>query len=279
MKRTLIFHCFRCHDNSITPVVWQDRGAQIEVACTKCGARYPFDPDRDRKHSDEAYFAYVRGYAERIGLDLSRAYSVLEGFASLDDARAAVRRIPGSSPPRQIGGVWAVTVVLAILVAIPIGYGWRIWSHEGGGAVLHNLPFVGTSASTDDGAASDRDAMPRASIRIDEFGAPTEVRARDPFKVLKAFCQIADLQERRVALGVMPAPPPNESMRLGVYVDSRDYAKTRAIRIFRDPRLRLWVARGDGRTPIDWIEVPEHTMVGRMSPMRQPEVAIDYLTD
>lgn len=277
MKRTLIFHCFRCHDSSVTPVTWQDRTAHIEIACTKCGERYPFDPARDRKHSDEAYFAYIRGYAERVGLDLPRAYSVLEGFASLEDARAATRRIPGADVPKQIGGAWAITILLAVVIAIPIGYGWRIWSHEGAEAMLRSLPFV--APVEDSNGVETADAIPRASVRMGPGNDPTEVRARDPYKVLQAYCQVADLQERRVPLGIMPAPPPNESMRLGVYIDYRDVTQTRGIRIFRDPRLHRWVARGDGDSPIDWVVVPEESMAGRMVPVGRSELVIDDVAD
>lgn len=278
MKRTLIFHCLGCHDSSVTPVTWQDRTTYIQIACTKCGERYTFDPARDRKHSDEAYFAYVRGYAERVGLDLPRAYSVLEGFASLDDARAATRKIPGADVPKQIGGAWAVTILLAVVVAIPIGYGWRIWSHEGAEAMLRSLPFVPSSATTDT-SGDDGNAEPRAAVRMNGDGDPLEVRARDPYKVLQAYCQVADIQERRVPLGIIPAPPPNDAMRIGVYLDYEDYTVNRGIRIFRDPRLHRWVARGDGTAPIDWITVDDTLMSGRMTQVPRIDLTIEPLSD
>jgi transcription elongation factor Elf1 len=260
-RRNINFRCARCEATTTANLVWKDRETPVVVRCSSCGHRYSFHPSRPRHRNDEAYYLYVKKYAEKKRLDLATAYSVAEGIMT-EDRALLFRGRPTRKAARKSRSRFRLPFI-GMLAAVGLGtafQSWSTWSH-GNAPGPTTASLAGTPAATA-GATPPPPALPLRRVALPATpGAPlrfaraatdadgwlTRVTAPDPRSVLAAWCAHGEEARLREPLGLAPAAPPSSEMVLGVYSDTNDLSTRFTIRIYRDPREGRWVA-GNGRT-------------------------------
>ncbi len=151
-------------------------------------------------------------------------------------------------PPRRrrwqrIAGLTMVGLALAWG-----GLAWSLWSRPAASAP----PLVAPASSRGKPATYAAVRSPRrtAQVESDAAGDAVAIRGPDPATVLAAWCRFGGNAGRLEPLGTSNGARAQPGVVLGHFAEVADASRTRAIRIFLDPRTGRWQA-GDGRSSID----------------------------
>ncbi|MGH9796515.1 MAG: hypothetical protein ACRD5D_00005, partial [Candidatus Polarisedimenticolia bacterium] len=83
----MFFRCANCRAKTQVQIP-ANLAAPLTAACSGCGRRYRFEVSRPRGATDAERYRKARSFAETHRIDLSSAYSVLEGVMGLEEALA-----------------------------------------------------------------------------------------------------------------------------------------------------------------------------------------------